>query len=87
MRWTALLNFLMTYNSDFTHTYDNCTSNNQIFPFLYVADEDFADVKPPSKKSRMIAKDPDPERNPKTSSVVVDLTSSGQRKTQRSQKL
>lgn len=43
-------------------------------------DEDFAVVKPPSKKSRTAAKDPDCERNPTTSSVVVDLTSSGQRK-------
>ncbi|XP_057180855.1 RAD51-associated protein 1 isoform X2 [Triplophysa rosa] len=46
-------------------------------------DEDFAAVKPPSKKSRTTAKDPDSERNPKTSSIVVDLTSSGQQKTQR----
>ncbi|KAA0720741.1 hypothetical protein E1301_Tti011506 [Triplophysa tibetana] len=48
-----------------------------------INDEDFAAVKPPCKRSRTTAKDSDSERNPKTSSIVVDLTSSGQQKTQR----
>ncbi|RXN37477.1 RAD51-associated 1-like protein [Labeo rohita] len=47
-------------------------------------DEDFASVKPPPKKARTSVKDPDSERNCKTTSVspneVVDLTSSGNRK-------
>ncbi|XP_016303090.1 RAD51-associated protein 1 isoform X2 [Sinocyclocheilus anshuiensis] len=47
-------------------------------------DEDFACVKPPPKKARTAIKDPDSERNLKTTSAspkeVVDLTSSGSRK-------
>lgn len=49
-----------------------------------MTDEDFASVKPPPKKARTSVKDPDSERNCKTTSVspneVVDLTSSGNRK-------
>ncbi|XP_016390846.1 RAD51-associated protein 1-like isoform X2 [Sinocyclocheilus rhinocerous] len=46
-------------------------------------DKDFACVKPPPKKARTAIKDPDSERNLKTTSAspkeVVDLTSSGSR--------
>ncbi len=51
---------------------------------MYLTDEDFACVKPPPKKARTAIKDPDSERNFKTTSAspneVADLTSSGSRK-------